>query len=54
MIAAWTPTCTRNIRATKTVYKVQVGAYRSRAAADDAAADFRQKGVPVTVSPVTP
>ena len=38
----------------KTIYKVQVGAYRSRAAAADAAADFRQKGVPVTVSPVSP
>ena len=38
----------------KTVYKVQVGAYRSRADADDAATDLRHKGVPVTVSPVSP
>lgn len=38
----------------KTVYKVQVGAFRNRADADQAAAGYRQKGVPVTVSPITP
>ena len=38
----------------KTIYQVQVGAYRNRTSADQAATDMRRSGVPVTVSPVNP
>ena len=41
-------------RGDKTVYKVQMGAFRNRTDADQAAAGLRRSGVPVTVSPVSP
>ena len=36
----------------KTVYKVQVGSYRSRAAADKAAQDLQKNGYPAYSSPI--
>ena len=38
----------------KTVYKVQIGAYRNRAAADKAAQDLQSSGYPAYVSPIAP
>lgn len=38
----------------KTVYKVQIGAYRSRAAADKAAQDLQKSGYPAYSSPISP
>lgn len=38
----------------KTVYKVQIGAYRSRAAADKAAQDLQKSGYPAYSSPIGP
>ena len=41
-------------RGDKTVYKVQMGAFRNRSDADQAADGLRRNGVPVTVSPSIP
>lgn len=38
----------------KTVYKVQIGAYRNRAAADKAAQDLQKSGYPAYSSPISP
>lgn len=38
----------------KTVYKVQIGAYRTRSAANKAALELQNNGYPAYVSPITP
>lgn len=38
----------------RTVYKVQVGAYRTKSAADKAAQDLQSSGYPASVSPTSP